>query len=57
MDQWLRDLRKSVARCKDSKAQDIDGMAGIYGQAGIVPDRSVVSEILKGYLDVLLVAE
>ena len=28
-------------------------MPGIYGQAAIVPDRSVVGDILKGYLDVL----
>ena len=28
-------------------------MPGIYGQAAIVPDRSVVGNILKGYLDVL----
>ena len=39
---------------KSTSAQEVDGMAGIYGQAGIVPDRTVVSEILKGYLDVLL---
>ena len=54
VDAWLEDLRASVEQCKDSKAQDVDGMAGIYGQAGIVPDRSVVAEILRGYLDVLL---
>ena len=28
-------------------------MPGIYRQAAIVPDRSVVGNILKGYLDVL----
>ena len=54
VDVWLADLRASVERCRDSTAQDVDGMAGIYGQAGIVPDRTVVAEILKGYLDVLL---
>ena len=54
VDAWLADLRASVERCRDSTAQDVDGMAGIYGQAGIVPDRTVVAEILKGYLDVLL---
>eukprot|EP00946_MAST-07B_sp_MAST-7B-sp1_P002410 g2410.t1 len=54
VDAWLDDLRASVERCRDTSAQEVDGMAGIYGQAGIVPDRTVVSEILKGYLDVLL---
>ena len=53
-DQWLTDLQKAVEMCTGTEAQGIDGMAGIYGQAGIVPDRSVVSEILKGYLDTLL---
>jgi|TARA_B110000090_G_scaffold194163_1_gene229030 sphinganine-1-phosphate aldolase len=53
-DKWLVDLNKAVEMCRGTEAQGIDGMAGIYGQAGIVPDRSVVSEILKGYLDTLL---
>jgi sphinganine-1-phosphate aldolase len=57
VDQWLLDLEKAVEMCRGTEAQGIDGMAGIYGQAGIVPDRSVVSEILKGYLDTLLMTK
>jgi sphinganine-1-phosphate aldolase len=56
-DKWLSDLNKAVEMCSGTEAQSIDGMAGIYGQAGIVPDRSVVSEILKGYLDTLLMTK
>ena len=56
-DKWLSDLSKAVGMCQGTEAQGIDGMAGIYGQAGIVPDRSVVSEILKGYLDTLLMTK
>ena len=50
---YLADLRAAVAKCRDTPALVKDGLAGIYGQASIVPDRSVVGDILKGYLDVL----
>jgi sphinganine-1-phosphate aldolase len=54
--QWLADLRAATLKCKDSPAQVADGMAGIYGQASIVPDRSIVSDILASYLDVVYTA-
>ena len=52
-DKYLQDLRAAALKCRDTPAQVKDGLAGIYGQAAIVPDRSVVGNILKGYLDVL----
>ena len=52
-DKYLQDLRAAALKCRDTPAQVKDGLAGIYGQAAIVPDRSVVGDILKGYLDVL----
>ena len=55
-DAWLKDLAEASSRCKNSPAQVHDGLAGIYGQASIVPDRSIVGDILKAYLDTLLVA-
>ena len=53
VDKYLADLRAAALKCRDTPAQVKDGLAGIYGQAAIVPDRSVVGNILKGYLDVL----
>ena len=52
VDKYLADLRSS-AEGRDTPAQVKDGLAESYGQAAIVPDRSVVGNILKGYLDVL----
>jgi sphinganine-1-phosphate aldolase len=53
MSRYLSDLEAAALKCRDTPAQVEDGLAGIYGQASIVPDRSVVGDILKGYLDVL----
>jgi glutamate/tyrosine decarboxylase-like PLP-dependent enzyme len=53
---WLADLRAASIKCQDSPAQVAEGMAGIYGQASIVPDRSIVSDILASYLDVVYTA-
>ena len=55
-DKWLASLRAAATKCQDSPAQVAEGMAGIYGQASIVPDRSIVSDILASYLDVVYTA-
>ena len=48
----VADLREAV---KAARAQPLkDGsMAGIYGMAAKVPDRTLVADILAGYLDTL----
>ena len=56
-DKWLADLAEACRVCRDTPAQAADGLAGIYGQAAIMPDRSVIGEILAGYLDTLLKVE
>mmetsp|Transcript_20684 Transcript_20684/g.66401 ORF Transcript_20684/g.66401 Transcript_20684/m.66401 type:complete len:550 (+) Transcript_20684:1-1650(+) len=53
VEEWISDLREAVALCRDSPEQVKDGMAGIYGSAAIIPDRSLVGELLEGYLDSL----
>ncbi len=32
-------------------------MAGIYGMAGALPDRTVVTDLLRAYMDVLYIVE
>ncbi|MFN3496707.1 MAG: hypothetical protein ACK40L_19605, partial [Hydrogenophaga sp.] len=49
----LRDLREAVRVCRDSPEQVTDGLASIYGAAATVPDRTIVQDILAGYLDAL----
>jgi len=51
-ERFVRELREAVAQVRaDPKASG--GMAPVYGMAGRMPLRGVVSDMLKRYLDVL----
>lgn len=41
--------------CRHPQAKE--GMAGIYGMAGSLPDRTIVTELLSSYMDVLYMVE
>ena len=49
-DSFLADLREA-ARAAADQPQKEGGMAPIYGMAATLPDRTVVSEFLKVYMD------
>lgn len=49
-----RDLAECIAACKRHPERAKTGMAGIYGMAGSLPDRTIVDDLLTGYMDVLL---
>ena len=49
---FLKDLEEAVKIARTTPLKE-GSMAGIYGMAATVPDRSVVSDILMGYLDTL----
>jgi len=51
-EQFVNDLKASVAEVKAHPGQT-EGLAPIYGIANNTPFRGVVSDILKGYLDVI----
>lgn len=53
VDQFLRDLEACVTMVKADPAATKDGMGAIYGMAASIPDKSLVVDIAKGYLDVL----
>lgn len=53
VDRYLEDLRASVETCRHNPEQVAEGMAGIYGTATSIPDRSMVGDLLKGYLDTM----
>jgi sphinganine-1-phosphate aldolase len=49
-DRLLADLAESVAQVREQPEAE-GGMAPVYGMAATIPDRSVVAEVLKGYMD------
>jgi glutamate/tyrosine decarboxylase-like PLP-dependent enzyme len=51
-EQFVSDLKASVTEVKTNPGQT-EGLAPIYGIANNTPFRGVVSDILKGYLDVI----
>ncbi|KAI9139912.1 pyridoxal phosphate-dependent transferase [Paraphysoderma sedebokerense] len=55
-DQFLIDLNDAVEECKArvAKGEKLSGSAAIYGMAASIPDRSVVEDIVTGYLDIML---
>lgn len=53
VDEYLKDVRECAAICRDDPGKVGEGMAGIYGMAGSMPDRGMVADILGSYMDVL----
>ncbi|XP_038714253.1 sphingosine-1-phosphate lyase isoform X2 [Tripterygium wilfordii] len=48
---FLRDLEESVQKVKENPGPLNGGLAPIYGAAGRMPDRGMVSELLVNYMD------
>ncbi len=51
-ERFIEDLEASVASVK-ANPKEKGGMAPVYGMAATLPDRSMVGELLKRYIDVL----
>ncbi|GMU93778.1 MAG: aspartate aminotransferase family protein [Candidatus Hydrogenedentota bacterium] len=49
-DRFVRDLRDSVAFVQEHPGAE-GGMAPIYGMAATVPDRAIVHDLLKSFMD------
>ncbi|ORX93942.1 PLP-dependent transferase [Basidiobolus meristosporus CBS 931.73] len=52
-EQFLKDLADSVAEAKLSPSQDLGRSAALYGSAATIPDKSILDDVVKGYLDCL----
>lgn len=50
-DDFIRDLKEGVRVCMKNPDKKIDGIGVIYGLAQSIPDRSIVSDIARLYLD------
>lgn len=56
-DQFVRDVREQVAIIMKNPKEKTTGMGAIYGMAQSIPDRSMVTEISRGFLDCLYSTE
>ncbi|KAI8324773.1 PLP-dependent transferase, partial [Martensiomyces pterosporus] len=52
-DEFLHDLRESVARVKANPGGYSKGSQAIYGFASTVPDTTIVNEVANGFIDAL----
>ncbi|XP_039890465.1 sphingosine-1-phosphate lyase 1 isoform X1 [Simochromis diagramma] len=56
-DHFIRDVREQVAIIMKNPKEKTTGMGAIYGMAQAIPDRSLVTEISRGFLDCLYSTE
>eukprot|EP00735_Rhodelphis_limneticus_P008845 TRINITY_DN2322_c0_g1::TRINITY_DN2322_c0_g1_i1::g.20720::m.20720 TRINITY_DN2322_c0_g1::TRINITY_DN2322_c0_g1_i1::g.20720 ORF type:complete len:585 (+),score=145.22,sp/Q8CHN6/SGPL1_RAT/48.80/0.0,Pyridoxal_deC/PF00282.14/1.1e-22,Aminotran_5/PF00266.14/5.4e-11,DegT_DnrJ_EryC1/PF01041.12/3.4e-06,Aminotran_1_2/PF00155.16/4.3e-05,Beta_elim_lyase/PF01212.16/0.0018,Cys_Met_Meta_PP/PF01053.15/0.0049,SLA_LP_auto_ag/PF05889.8/0.011 TRINITY_DN2322_c0_g1_i1:49-1755(+) len=50
-DQFLKDLKESVAPCLINPKEKAKGAGAVYGMAASIPDRTIIGEIAAGFLD------
>jgi sphinganine-1-phosphate aldolase len=51
--QFVDDLKASVAQVKAHPDQETGGIGRLYGMAAKIPDKALVNEFLKSYIDML----
>ncbi|KAJ0004981.1 hypothetical protein NQD34_011195 [Periophthalmus magnuspinnatus] len=56
-DHFVKDVREAVAVIMKNPKEKTTGMGAIYGMAQSIPDRSMVTEISRGFLDCLYATE
>ncbi|KAM8859249.1 sphingosine-1-phosphate lyase 1 isoform 2-T2 [Spinachia spinachia] len=56
-DRFIRDVKEQVAIIMKNPQEKTTGMGAIYGMAQSIPDRSMVTEISRGFLDCLYSTE
>ncbi|XP_053730187.1 sphingosine-1-phosphate lyase 1 isoform X1 [Synchiropus splendidus] len=57
VEQFVRDVREEVGLIMKNPKEKTTGMGAIYGMAQSIPDRSMVTEISRGFLDCLYSTE
>lgn len=53
VDQLIKDLEEVVESCRGNPKEDKGDTAALYGVAGALPDKSIVTELAEGFLDTL----
>ncbi|XP_017279774.1 sphingosine-1-phosphate lyase 1 isoform X1 [Kryptolebias marmoratus] len=56
-DRFIQDVREQVGIIMKNPKEKTTGMGAIYGMAQTIPDRSLVTEISRGFLDCLYSTE
>ncbi|XP_069001269.1 sphingosine-1-phosphate lyase 1 isoform X1 [Embiotoca jacksoni] len=56
-DEFIREVKEQVAIIMKNPKEKTTGMGAIYGMAQSIPDRSMVTEISRGFLDCLYSTE
>uniref|UniRef100_A0A3Q2PKW5 sphinganine-1-phosphate aldolase n=1 Tax=Fundulus heteroclitus TaxID=8078 RepID=A0A3Q2PKW5_FUNHE len=56
-DRFIREVKEQVAVIMKNPKEKTTGMGAIYGMAQSIPDRSMVTEISRGFLDCLYSTE
>ena len=54
-DDFIRDVREIAAKLLNDPNAKEEGMAAMYGMAAAIPDRSLVGDIARGFIDALYV--
>ncbi|KAM9803966.1 sphingosine-1-phosphate lyase 1 [Neosynchiropus ocellatus] len=57
VEQFVKDVREEVGIIMKNPKEKTTGMGAIYGMAQSIPDRSMVTEISRGFLDCLYSTE
>lgn len=53
-DRFVNDVKQCVAEVREDPKGKATGQAAFYGMAASIPDRSIVNELAKEYLDLVL---
>ncbi|KAA0190311.1 Sphingosine-1-phosphate lyase [Fasciolopsis buskii] len=48
---FVRDVATVAAELRENPQMHSDGVAAIYGMSAVIPDRSIVSRVARGFLD------
>lgn len=57
VDDLVKDLEETVEACRGNPTQNKGEAAALYGVAGAIPDKSIVTELATGFLDTLYKTE
>jgi len=53
IEQFVSDLRTSAATILENPGDELTGKAAVYGMAQTIPDKSLVSDLAAGFMDII----
>jgi sphinganine-1-phosphate aldolase len=52
-DRFLKDLAECAAQVRSSPSEKATGAAAVYGSSQAIPDRSIVADVARSFIDAL----